>query len=211
MKAPRTAPTAALFALALGAATAGCFGNPVNDEIVASLGGEDPSVPPGPLHRPGQPCLACHSSDGPAQLQLATGGTVFQDAMNVFPNALPAAGVTVTFTDANRVVSEVLSNCAGNFYVTHADWVGAGYAFPVHVDIGWTPPGQPPDQAVTDTMISHMGKETSCASCHIWAVPAMNGSPAMAPAPSATSVGQIYLSFAPLTAPTPTCPMGTNQ
>jgi hypothetical protein len=188
---------------AFGVGAAGCFGNPVHDELVASLGGEAEGVPPGPLHRPGQPCFACHSSDGPAELQLAVGGTVFQDMVNVFPNSIAAAGVTVTFTDANDVVSEVLSNCAGNFYVTHDDWVAAGYAFPIHMQISW--------QMDSFQMVSHIGKEGSCATCHVWAVPAMNGMPAMAPAPGPDHVGQIYLSSTPITGTTPSCPMGTSQ
>jgi hypothetical protein len=193
-------------AVTLSAAAAGCFGNPVNDQLVNALGGEVPGVPRGPLHRPGQPCLACHSSDGPAELQLATGGTVFQDQVNVFPNSIPAAGVAVTFTDDHGVVSQVLTNCAGNFYVTHADWVAAGWAFPVHMQVSW-PANVPPEQAdLGMPMISHMGKETSCATCHIWAVPGQNGSSPMAGVPGPGNVGQIYLSPDPIMGATPSCP-----
>jgi hypothetical protein len=187
--------------LALGlasslAAVAGC-GNPVHDDAVAALGGEEPGVPRGPLHRPGQPCLVCHASDGPGAPQFATAGTVFQDSMNVFPHAIPMVGATVTFTDANNLVSQVETNCAGNFYVLHDDWVAAGVAFPIHMSVAW--------QSTSSTMISHMGKETSCATCHVYAIPAMNGMPAMAPMPSESSVGQVYLSPAPLTPPVPGC------
>ena len=51
--------------------------NPVHDNEVAALGPEDPSVPPGPDHRPGQPCLVCHGGSGPASAQFAVGGTVY--------------------------------------------------------------------------------------------------------------------------------------
>ena len=187
------------------ALAAGC-GNPVHDEAVAVLGGE-----------------------GPASLYFATAGTVFQDAMNVFPNAIPMAGATVTFTDAcafafpnpsandpstpqfaidcpntdpttlvRGVVSQVETNCAGNFYVLHDDWVAAGVVYPMHMSVNWG--------SVGSTMLSHMAKETSCATCHVWAVPATNGMPAMAGNAGQDGTGQIYLNAAPLTPPPPACP-----
>src|ERR1700683_3328645 len=45
-------------AMLVGALMVGC--NPVLDDAIADLGPEKPGVHPGPLHRPGQPCLLCH-------------------------------------------------------------------------------------------------------------------------------------------------------
>lgn len=193
--------TRALFAFALSAfaaaTAAGCH-DPVHDDLISTLGGEDPNVPAGPLHRPGQPCLACHDSGGPASLQFATAGTVFQDAKNVFPDAIPMAGATVTFTDANGLVLNTQTNCAGNFYVEHADWVAIGVAFPIHMGVAW--------RNQSTAMLSHMGKETSCAQCHVYAVPATADMAAMAGMPTPSNVGQIYLTSDPLTPPPPACP-----
>ena len=46
--------------VALAALATTCTLDPVQSEAVADLGGEAPGVAPGPLHRPGQPCLVCH-------------------------------------------------------------------------------------------------------------------------------------------------------
>ncbi len=163
-------------ALAL-AAVAGCQ-DPVHDALVASLGGEDPNVPVGPLHRPGQPCLACHDGTGPAALAFGTAGTVFQDA-NV---TIAMASATVTLTDAAGTVTPLLTNCAGNFYIEAVDWAPI---FPVHVNVSWG--------NVSTEMLSHMGKETSCAQCHTGDIMS----------PSATN--WVYLNAEPLTPPPPGC------
>jgi hypothetical protein len=63
------------WAFALGLAAVGCD-DPVHDDAVTALGGEDPNVPIGALHRPGQPCLVCHGGSGPAALAFSVGGTV---------------------------------------------------------------------------------------------------------------------------------------
>src|SRR6185437_13022232 len=85
-------PTLLLLGLVL--APTGC-NDPVPDDEVASLGPEDPNVPPGPLHRPGQPCMACHDGTGPASLAFATAGTIFQD----MPDTTPLVAGRVQITD----------------------------------------------------------------------------------------------------------------
>jgi hypothetical protein len=160
------------------AALAGGCNDPVHDDAVAALGPEDPNVPVGPLHRPGQPCLVCHDGGGPGVLVFGTAGTVYQDAMDPFP----MVSATVTLTDAAGNASTPLTNCAGNFFVEAVDWMPA---FPVHVAVSWG--------SVGTTMLSHMGKATSCAECHA----GKTG--------SNSSVSQIYLNAAPLNPPPPTC------
>jgi hypothetical protein len=190
-------PQAALVLTSFAAAAfAGCA-DPVHDDAVALLGPEDPNVPVGPLHRAGQPCLVCHDGGGPASLVFGTAGTIFQDGVNVFPNAVPMAGATVTMTDPNGLVTQVETNCAGNFYVEQADWAAAGVAFPMHVGVSW--------RSVSTTMISHMGKETSCAQCHIYVVPGTNGDPPTAGMDGPANVSQIYLNFDVLSPPPPSC------
>jgi len=191
--------TRALLALALAAAAAAAAGwnDPVHDAAVAALGGEDPNVPVGPYHRPGQPCLVCHDGTGPAALAFGTAGTVFQDSVNLFPDAIPMVAATVTLTDANGVVTLAETNCAGNFYVEQVDWAAAGVTFPVHVAVSWG--------SVGTTMNSHMGKETSCAQCHVYALPAMDGLPATAGMETQSNVAQVYLNSDPLMPPPPLC------
>ena len=79
---PMTARSTAALALgvllvcAAPSALLGC-NDATHDEEVAALGAEDPAVPPGPDHRPGQPCLTCHGGIGPAKQQFSIGGTVY--------------------------------------------------------------------------------------------------------------------------------------
>ncbi len=145
---------ALLVAGLLGAAalSASCD-DPVHDSTIDALGPEDPSVPRGPNHRPGQPCVECHQSEGPASTVFLFGGTVFatQGASN------PASGVTVHLTDSNGDMHDVTTNDAGNFWVTPSDW---SPTLPVNVSIEDTNAG------VGQAMNSHIGHAGSCAFCH---------------------------------------------
>jgi hypothetical protein len=140
---------AVIAALAVVASSA-C--DPVHDDARAALGGETAGVPPGPLHRPGQPCLVCHdgASGDPAALSMA--GTLFADG-----NALtPQAGATVHLMDALGSTASVTTNAAGNFFLTPATFTPK---YPVHVTsitLG----------AASITMHSHIGGNGSCAGCH---------------------------------------------
>ena len=168
---------ACLFA---AAAAAGCD-DPVLDAEIAALGPEAAGVPPGPLHRPGQPCLVCHDGEGPAALVFGTAGTVFQDSTD----PAPLVSALVQLTDQNMNVKTVETNCAGNFWVEAVDWTPT---MPVHVQIVYG--------GSNTQMISHMGKETSCAQCHTGTV-------------SPSSVGQVYLNSSPPTCMTVAdCPTG---
>src|SRR4051794_4421968 len=82
---------------ALLASTAGPLafvscGDPVSDARIAALGPEDPGVPPGPLHRPGQPCVVCHSRQGPASPFLVA-GTVYSERGSKTPLANVAVDI----------------------------------------------------------------------------------------------------------------------
>ncbi|MGO8993551.1 MAG: hypothetical protein ACLQVI_09480 [Polyangiaceae bacterium] len=139
-------------ALALVTACALGSCDPVHDNAVAALGGETPGVAPGPLHRPGQPCLLCHdgATGDPAAFSMA--GTVFAGGNSL----LPSMGVTVTLQGADGTTVTATTNAAGNFYLTPADFTPV---YPVHVTTL--------EQAgVTNTMHSHIGGNGSCAGCH---------------------------------------------
>src|SRR5205823_5311730 len=87
-------------------------GDPVHDERVAALGPEDRNVPPGPLHRPGQPCLLCHSREGEASAFLIAGTVYLKKGSPV-----PYGNATVLITDAASTTYRATTNCAGNFLV----------------------------------------------------------------------------------------------
>ncbi len=155
-------------------ATAGCA-DPVHDNQVAALGGEDPNVAPGPLHRPGQPCLACHGGSGPANAQFTIGGTVYA----LKGQSQPFAGIQVELVDSNQSTWNVPTNQVGNFWVALDEWVPA---YPVHASLGLS------NGHLVAAMQSHMGRDGSCADCHY--------NP-----PGLRSPGPVYLAIDPVDLP----------
>ena len=140
-----------------------CTLDPVHDKAVADLGPESPGVAPGPLHRPNQPCLTCH--DGSTGTAMSVGGTVY----GVLGDATPLEGASVTLTDATGSVFAATTNAAGNFYVAKTDWQPT---YPLHAEVAL--------RDVTIAMNTIIGRDGSCASCHV--------DPA-----SRISAGRIYL------------------
>ena len=138
-----------------GAALAALFAcsDPVHDAEVAALGPEDPATPPGPLHRPDQPCLVCHGDLGPARTRFAVGGTIHQSDLTT-----PASGATVTLNDAAQNQVQATTNDAGNFYVLYTDWQPVFPITPITVV------GNDPNNPAT--MVTHIGRDGSCGSCH---------------------------------------------
>lgn len=126
--------------------------DPVHTGAVAALGGEAPGIPPGPLHRPGQPCLDCHdgaSGDPPA---FTMAGTVYLEASTL----VPASGAAVTLADVNGNTTVAVANAAGNFYLSPSDF---NPTYPVHVTSIAV-------MGSTAVMHSHIGGNGSCAGCH---------------------------------------------
>jgi hypothetical protein len=122
--------------------------DPVAAERIAALPEADPS--PSELHRPGEPCLACHSTYQGSTPALALGGTVYSlDAMGT---PVPAAGVAVLVDDSAGNSRSACTNSAGNFFVKSDDW--ADITFPLKVRAG------------KRAMRSIVGRDGSCASCH---------------------------------------------
>jgi hypothetical protein len=162
------APRRALVCLGLALLTAGGCEDPVLAEKLAALGPEDPAVPPGPLHRPGQPCLVCHAASGVAP-RFTAAGTVYRT-----PAArTPVGGVEVRLIDATRRWFIAHTNCAGNFVVTPGEYEPV---MPLWVSLSGLGLGI--------DMESAMNKDGDCGACH-------------AGSKSPTSAGPVYLTDDP--------------
>ena len=129
--------------------------DPVRDRAIERLGEEDPAVPMGPQHRPGQPCLLCHSEGGPASdAPFAIAGTIFETAKS---DSAAAADVDVLFVDSNNATRNFVTNAAGTFYVREAEWSDLAYPFKTGIrKQGGTPL----------LMNSTVNREGSCNFCH---------------------------------------------
>ena len=155
--------------------------DPVRDQAIERLGGEDPRVPTGPEHRPGQPCVLCHSDGGPASnFKFAIAGTIFETNA---PNSNGAEGVQVLFIDAASATRTYPTNAAGNFFIPESEWSDLTFPFKV----GLLKAGKP------IPMSSTINREGSCNFCHR----PNPGSPhAIAGDDPRSSIGQIYVANA---------------
>lgn len=138
--------------LALVASSASCT-DPVRDQQIEALGSEEPGVPMGPEHRPGQPCVVCHSAGGPAEkAPFVIAGTIYENGNS----QVGLAGAAVSFVDSvgGRRIAD--TNAAGNFYITESDWRDLAFPFKVAVQQG-------PN---TKEMNTTVNREGSCAFCH---------------------------------------------
>ena len=140
-----------------GATVAGCT-DPVRDAEIEALGPEEPGVPLDGDHRPGQPCLHCHTKGGPAKTAFAIAGTVYETDE---PGSKGADGIFVQFVDsaggAPREIPQ--TGPSGNFYVPLQDWPDIRY--PIRVGL-YTDLNGPP----TVVMKSLINREGSCNFCH---------------------------------------------
>jgi hypothetical protein len=131
----------------------GCVNNPVHDDQVDALGPEDPAVSPGPNHRPGQPCLVCHGPFGPASVQFAVAGTIYEAA----GQPQPAVGAAVRIEDVTGSTVTPSTNETGNFYVLLRDYAPT---YPLETAVSSA------DGSVVQTMQGYVARNGSCASCH---------------------------------------------
>lgn len=165
--------------VALACWSASCT-DPVNDRAIERLG-EETGAGPGPEHRPGQPCVLCHSDGGPAERKLVIGGTVFESSS---PQSKGAAGVTVLFIDASSAQRQTETNAAGNFYILEEEWPDLTFPFKV----GLLANNKPIPMTTT------VNREGSCNFCH----KPNPGSPLAIPGDiPRESIGQIYVGAAP--------------
>jgi hypothetical protein len=149
---------ASLLLAALGAASVvtgpvACV-DETHEEEVAALGPEQSGVPPGPTHRPGQPCLACHGGSGPAKTQFSLGGTVYETQ----GQTMPSVGSTVLIEDIEgNLWTTSPTNSAGNFFVLLSDFAPHYPAQPTVI---------PENGANSISMATHIARDGSCADCH---------------------------------------------
>lgn len=143
------ARAAALIAIASGTLT--CSLDPVHEEAVADLGPEAAGIPPGPLHRAGEPCLVCHGPGGAAPT-LSVGGTLYaaEDGLASLP------GATVLLSDTFGRTFQTTTNAAGNFYVAAAAFAPI---YPMYATVTYA--------GVRAAMSTQVGRDGSCAACHV--------------------------------------------
>jgi hypothetical protein len=151
-----------LAALAAAAALTGCP-SPVQDDLIAELGSEPGE--PSELHRPGQPCLACHGEYVGEEPILVVAGTVYATPVD----AVAAPGVRVELTDATGSKIEKTTNEAGNFLVEQGEWEPV---FPLRAVVECTMPDGRVRRNVMGTRIERDG---SCAGCHADEAPSQLG------------------------------------
>jgi hypothetical protein len=150
---------------ALASVGSSCNLDPVHRQGVNGLGPENADLYPveSQYHRPGEPCALCHSDKGPAEIDFVLGGTIFWGPDNY--NAR-VDNAYVRVLDANKTKRCFVTNCNGNFYVRRSDF--SKITFPLLISVERTvDPGQNEETLVIRRMSSHIGRESSCALCHI--------------------------------------------
>jgi hypothetical protein len=147
-----TASVMALLGVGPLLAAVSCAEDPVHDQQVFALGGEDPNIPPGPYHRAGQPCTVCHGPQGPATTQFSLAGTIFEKN-----SLLGVENAEILLVDAygTNPPNVPLTNCVGNFYITPDVW---NPAFPLSVGVAAGGMKMP--------MMTQISRASSCAECH---------------------------------------------
>lgn len=161
--------TAAGFVLLLGVGSS-CNLNPVHRAGVNNLGDENSDAYPveSEFHRPGEPCALCHSKDGPADTEFVLAGTVFWGP-DRYDRRVDQAYVRFNGPDDARKC--YVTNCNGNFYVKAEDYKNLKFPLLVSVERVKLPNGPNPatdeSSLVVRRMSGHIGREASCATCHI--------------------------------------------
>lgn len=135
--------------------------DPLRDGKIEALGDEDPNFPPSEIHRPGQPCVACHSEYEGAKPNISIGGTLFTDPeredgeMQLVPNH------TIRIIDSQGKILDRTTNRCGNFFWTKEEF---DPAYPVRAELY----GPGPDDTLVpiNVMSSRIGRDGSCGACH---------------------------------------------
>jgi hypothetical protein len=159
---------AATSLVVLGSVGSSCNLDPVHRSGVNDLGPENGSLYPveSAYHRPGEPCGLCHSDKGPADSTFALGGTVFWGPDDY---AARVDNAYVRILDAKKAKRCFVTNCNGNFFIRKQDF--AAITFPLLISVERTVnPGTDESTLVIRRMSSHIGRDSSCATCHIQGV-----------------------------------------
>ncbi len=138
-------------------------GDPQRDAAIEALGGEADGFGPSAIHRPGQPCVLCHSSYFGAEPNMSLAGTLFYAPGSGFDPFL-VGGYTVRVLDSEGESRDLLANRCGNFYIEKSDW---DPAFPVRAVLYGPKKGEPDTLLQLRVMASRIGREGSCAKCHV--------------------------------------------
>jgi hypothetical protein len=144
-------PRALILIPLFAASIAACSYDPVPASIIDGLGEEKGT--PDENHRPGQPCLACHSAYGGAEPRFAVAGTLFSLSPDQ-SSLVPAPNILVTLLDSAGQPRKSCSNQGGNFMVLADNW--EDITFPLGVEV----------PAAGRPMVSLIGRDGSCGSCH---------------------------------------------
>jgi hypothetical protein len=142
-----------------------CNLDPVHRAGVNNLGPENGDAYPteSEFHRPGEPCALCHSKEGPADTTFVLAGTIFWGPDD-YNKRVDSAYVRVL--DANKTRKCFVTNCNGNFFVKPEDF--SRITFPLLISVERTKdPGKDENTMVIRRMTGHIGREASCATCHI--------------------------------------------
>jgi hypothetical protein len=147
-----------------------CNLDPVHRAGVNNLGDEQGDLypPETEFHRPGEPCALCHSKAGPAtDSEFVLGGTVFWGP-DRYDRRVDKAYVRLGGPE--KTTRCFVTNCNGNFYVRPDDYKNLKFPLLVSVERTNNPGGAGPDDEKSikiRRMTSHIGREPSCATCHI--------------------------------------------
>ncbi|MBX3189265.1 MAG: hypothetical protein KF819_19735 [Labilithrix sp.] len=146
-----------------------CNLDPVHRAGVNSLGdeAEDLYPPESEWHRPGEPCGLCHSSAGPADNTFVLAGTIFWGP-DRYDRRVDQAYVRIAGPE--NTTKCFVTNCNGNFFVRPVEYQNLKFPLLVSVERVKNPGGREPDaeQPIRiRRMTSHIGREASCATCHI--------------------------------------------
>ncbi len=138
-------------------------GDPLRDAAIEALGEETPGFGPSEVHRPGQPCVLCHSSYFGAEPAMSIAGTLFYAPSGGLDPFL-VGGNTVRVLDSEGESRDLLANRCGNFYIEKSTW---DPAFPIRAVLYQPKIGEPDTLLQLRVMASRIGREGSCAACHV--------------------------------------------
>jgi hypothetical protein len=160
---PRVVAAASLIALA--SVGSSCNLDPVHRAGVNGLGPEADLYPAeSEYHRPGEPCVLCHSDKGPADSKFVLAGTIFWGPDNY--NAR-VDNAYVRVLDANKTKRCFVTNCNGNFFVRDTEFPNITFPLLVSVERTVDPAQLDSETLQIRRMSGHIGREPSCAICHI--------------------------------------------
>jgi hypothetical protein len=151
-----------------------CINDPVRNTREEAFG-DDFSEPKGfegsAYHRPGQPCVDCHSKRGGNSPSFSVAGTVFWGTCNVLKeeegnaqvveakcNRVGVRDAEVRFVFGSGGTKCVVTNCAGNFFLPETE-----VDFPFLVSVSKRTPN---GTIYESKMTGHVSRDGSCAGCH---------------------------------------------